>query len=59
MIEQFNPADHPRGGPRPPDLIDDPLDVANDEATKIAEQAINLMAKLSRELENDHRGLRQ
>lgn len=58
MMTSYNPAELPQG-PRPPELIDDPLEVALDEATEIAERAIAQMVEDSKHLEGDDRGLRR
>lgn len=44
----FNPADYPdRKGPRPPELIDDPLEVQHDEQAEAVTRASEEFARLS------------
>lgn len=54
----FNPVDLPEG-PRPPELIDDPLEVAFDENKALIGGAIAEMERLAELTEQDQRGLRR
>ena len=50
----YNPADYPDGhGPRPPELIDDPLEVAHDEIVRTTDAAIAQVAHDYARLEHE------